>query len=308
SLPIVAPLRIFGNASLSGTAHNSSLVGVAAGWTPPFELQALDPAYPNAAAAWAALQSNDGLAIIDGSVITNNFGPNFGSFTAQVGDVFHYRNATGAVRQVKVIGILYEVSVQGLWVRSGVLHNDFGVDAPTLFYFKVRAGIDVTEAGHDLERYFLAYQLVTTNIHELLKSILEVTMGVFNLLEAYLALGLIVGIAGLGVITMRNVVERRQETGALRALGFRKSMVLRSFLLELSFIALTGIAMGVALGVALSYDLYLRFFAGQTLFIVPWDRLFLLGGIAFVGAVLATASPAVRAARMPPAEALRSFE
>jgi len=112
----------------------------------------------------------------------------------------------------------------------------------------------------------------------------------------------------VGVITMRNVVERRQETGALRALGFRKSMVLKSFLFELSFIALTGIAMGVALGVALSYDLYLRFFANQAAFVIPWERLLLLGGIAFIGAVLATASPAIRASRIPPAEALRSFE
>ena len=33
-----------------------------------------------------------------------------------------------------------------------------------------------------------------------------------------------------------------------------------------------------------------------------------LGGIAFLGSVLATASPAIRASKMPPAEALRSFE
>jgi putative ABC transport system permease protein len=209
---------------------------------------------------------------------------------------------------VRVIGILYEVSARGLWVRSGVVHDDFGVDATSLFYLKVRPGVDVSRAGHDLERYFIAHQLITTDIHALLNSILEVTMGVFNLLEAYLALGLVVGIAGLGVITMRNVVERRQETGALRAIGFRKSMVLRSFLLELSFIALTGIAMGTILGVALSYVLYLRFFADQAAFVVPWIRLLTLGGAAFLGSVLATASPAIRASRMPPAEALRRFE
>ena len=230
------------------------------------------------------------------------------AFSANLGDVFHYRNATGVVRNVRVIGILYEVTVQGLWVGSGVVHNDFGVDASSLFYLKVRPGVNVSGAGHDLERYFIAYQLITIDIQALLNSILEVTMGVFNLLEAYLALGLVVGIAGLGVITMRNVVERRQETGALRAIGFRKSMVLRSFLLELSFIALTGIAMGTVLGVALSYVLYLRFFADQTFFVVPWVRLLTLGGAAFLGSVLATASPAIRASRMPPAEALRRFE
>ncbi len=286
-----AQIRIATNPNLSGVQYNSSLIGVPPNWTPEF-----------------AIQSDPGLAIIDGTVVPNSFGPNFGSFSAVLNDVFHFRNMTGATRNVRVIGILYEQFAQGLWVSSSTVKSDFGIEAASLFYFNIRPGTDVTRAGHDLERYFLQYQLITLDIQALINSILESTMGVFNLLQAYLALGLIVGIAGLGVITMRNVVERRQETGALRALGFRKSMVLRSFLFELSFIALTGIAMGVALGIALSYDLFLRFFEGQAAFVIPWDRLVLLGGIAFLGSVLATASPAIRASRMPPAEALRSFE
>jgi putative ABC transport system permease protein len=302
-----ARLQVSANASFAGRLFNTSLVGVPSGSTPPFELQTLDPAYPDGAAAWAAIQTNPGLALVDGSVIPNNFGPNFGTFSVAVGGSLYYGNRT-APRSVKVIGILYEQFVQGLWVSADLVKNEFGIDAASLFYFHVRPGVDVTQAGHDLERYFISYQLITLNIQEFINQILETTMGVFNLLQAYLALGLIVGISGLGVITMRNVVERRQETGALRALGFRKSMVLKSFLFELSFIALTGIAMGVALGVALSYDLYLRFFANQAAFVIPWDRLLLLGGIAFIGAVLATASPAIRASRIPPAEALRSFE
>jgi putative ABC transport system permease protein len=107
---------------------------------------------------------------------------------------------------------------------------------------------------------------------------------------------------------MRNVVERRTETGALRALGFRKSMILKSYLLELAFISGTGIIIGDLLGVALSYDIYLKFFTGLGSYGIPWDRLVLLSVIAFIGAVVATASPAIRAARMPPAEALRSYE
>ena len=288
--------------------YTSSLIGVPSSWTPPLPLQARAANYSDDAAAWAAIQANPDVAILDGSVVPNNFGPNFGSFSAVVGDLFRYTNATGATRNVRVIGILYEQFAQGLWVSASTVKADVRMEAASLFYFQVKEGVDVTKAGHDLERYFLPYQLLTLDIQGLINQILETTMGVFNLLEAYLALGLIVGIAGLGVITMRNVVERRQETGALRALGFRKSMVLRSFLFELSFIALTGIAMGVALGIALSYDLFLRFFEGQASFIIPWTRLVLLGGIAFFGSVLATASPAFRAANMPPAEALRSFE
>src|SRR5438552_647213 len=288
--------------------YTSSLIGVPSSWTPPLPLQARAANYSDDAAAWAAIQANPDVAILDGSVVPNNFGPNFGSFSAVVGDLFRYTNATGATRNVRVIGILYEQFAQGLWVSASTVKADVRMEAASLFYFQVKDGVDVTKAGHDLERYFLPYQLLTLDIQGLINQILETTIGVFNLLQAYLALGLIVGIAGLGVITMRNVVERRQETGALRALGFRKSMVLRSFLFELSFIALTGITMGVALGIALSYDLFLRFFEGQAAFVIPWDRLVLLGGIAFLGSVLATASPAIRASKMPPAEALRSFE
>src|SRR6266545_2907015 len=321
ALPLTeARAQVVADPSFTGPVFNTTFVGVPSDWKPLcplgqaatdarpcFALQALDPAYPNADSAWAAVRNDSTLAIIDGSVIPNNFGPNFGVLSASVGDTFYYGNRSEP-RSVRIIGILYEQFVQGFWVSGDFLKQEFSIDGANTFYFKVRPGVDVTKAGHDLERYFISYQLITLNIQEFINQIQEATTGVFNLLEAYLALGLIVGIAGLGVITMRNVVERRQETGALRAIGFRKSMVLKSFLFELSFIALTGIALGVALGVALSYDLYLRFFAEQAAFVIPWERLLLLGGIAFLGSVLATASPAIRAARMPPAEALRSLE
>ncbi|MGI0148239.1 MAG: ABC transporter permease, partial [Thermoplasmata archaeon] len=269
-LPRALLVRVSEDIALSGPLINSSFIGVPSGWTPPFPMQARDPTYRDDAAAWAAISQDSTLAILDGSVVPNDFGPNFGTFTAHVGDVFHFENQTHVTRSVRVIGILYEQFAQGFWVDASVVSDDFGLQGASLFYLDVRAGVDATHAGHDLERYFLSYQLITVNIQAVIDSILETTMGVFNLLQAYLALGLIVGIAGLGVITMRNVVERRQETGALRALGFRKSMILRSFLFELSFIALTGIAMGVALGIALSYDLFLRFFEGQASFLIPW--------------------------------------
>src|SRR3989475_2053500 len=123
-----ARVRIASNANLSGIQHNSSLIGVPASWTPPFPLQARDPAYADDAAVWAAIRDPD-LAIIDGTVVPNNFGPNFGSFTAKVDDVFHFRNMTGAIRSVRIIGILYEQFSQGLWVSSSSVKADFGIDA-----------------------------------------------------------------------------------------------------------------------------------------------------------------------------------
>ena len=64
----------------------------------------------------------------------------------------------------------------------------------------------------------------------------------------FMGLGLIVGVAALGVISARSVVERRQQIGVLRAIGFRKRMVQLAFLLESSFVALSAIVVGTGLG------------------------------------------------------------
>ena len=48
-------------------------------------------------------------------------------------------------------------------------------------------------------------------------------------------------------------MERRQQIGVLRAIGYRRGMVQLSFLLESSFVVLLGVAIGVGLGTVISY-------------------------------------------------------
>ena len=43
-----------------------------------------------------------------------------------------------------------------------------------------------------------------------------------RLIQGFLGLGLLVGVAALGVISARAVVERRQQIGVMRAIGFRR--------------------------------------------------------------------------------------
>ena len=63
-----------------------------------------------------------------------------------------------------------------------------------------------------------------------------------------------VGVAALGVISARAVVERRQQIGVLRSIGFRRRMVQVTFLLESSFVALTAIVVGTVLGLVIAYN------------------------------------------------------
>lgn len=74
----------------------------------------------------------------------------------------------------------------------------------------------------------------------------------FRLMQGFLALGLLVGVSGLGIVMVRAVRERRRDIGVLRALGFQAGTIERAFLAESSFVALQGLVLGALLGVLTS--------------------------------------------------------
>ena len=124
-----------------------------------------------------------------------------------------------------------------------------------------------------------------------------------------MALGLFVGIAALGVVSTRAVVERRQQIGMLRAIGHRRSMIQLSFMIESSFVAVLGIVIGTVLGLVLSYNAVIDIRAEQGLdtirFAIPWAQMAIILGLTYVFSLLATYVPARQASKVYPAEALR---
>ena len=137
----------------------------------------------------------------------------------------------------------------------------------------------------------------------------ETSSGFLNLIQGFMGLGLLVGIAALGVISFRAVVERRQQVGMLRAIGFQKNMVAVSFLLESLVVAGLGVLAGLALGLALAYNLIssgeIESGASFEGFVIPWLRLAVMIAVAIGAAALMTIIPARNAASTPVAEALR---
>ena len=107
--------------------------------------------------------------------------------------------------------------------------------------------------------------------------------------------------------SMRAVVERRQQIGVLRALGFRRQMVRLSLLLELSLVALLGIGLGTALGLALTRRLveHLGRQYPEIVFGVPWAQIGLVAAGAYFAALALSAIPLWQIGRIEPAEALR---
>jgi ABC-type lipoprotein release transport system permease subunit len=57
-------------------------------------------------------------------------------------------------------------------------------------------------------------------------------------------LGLLLGTVGLGIVLVRNVIERRGELATLRAFGFRRSRLAWIVLLENAFLLVVGVSLG----------------------------------------------------------------
>jgi putative ABC transport system permease protein len=130
-----------------------------------------------------------------------------------------------------------------------------------------------------------------------------------RLIEGFMGLGLVVGVAALGVIAARSVVERRQQIGVLRAIGFQASTVRLGFLLESAFLSVTSIVVGTALGLALAFNVVddarrQATWPGVHL-MVPWLNLVIVFAAVVLVALATTYLPARRASKVYAAQALR---
>ena len=169
--------------------------------------------------------------------------------------------------------------------------------------------MDAEATAAKIESEFLANGVEADSLAKLLSDTVAANRTMNRLVMGFMGLGLIVGVAALGVISARSVVERRQQIGVLRAIGFRKRMVQLAFLLESSFVALSAIVVGTGLGLVVAHNVIdnaRRQPSWQNLgFDVPWGSLGVIFLLVYLVALATTLAPAVRASRIYPAEALR---
>lgn len=217
--------------------------------------------------------------------------------------------ASGEVHKLHVIGVIDIMAgpYAGQVMTSQDTFNAILAEdkSPNGYMFQAKPGADVPRLAEDLERQFLMNGMDTDVIEEEIKDFASIENMVFDFFQGFLGLGLIIGMAALGVIAARSVVERRQQIGMLRALGFQRGMVQFSFLLESSFITLLAIGLGLGLGIALSYKAipYVNIEGIQC--VIPWARIGIIIVIAYVASLVTTYLPARQAASVHPAEALR---
>ena len=123
-------------------------------------------------------------------------------------------------------------------------------------------------------------------------------------------LALLISFVGILNAMLMSVTERFREIGTMKCLGALDSFVVRLFLLESTFQGVGGTLIGILLGLALAFGEGLRLYGGETMRLVVPGELGTQVAIALVAGVGLTIAgavyPALRAARMKPADAMRT--
>lgn len=287
-----------------------------------YGLAAVARGYDTAADAWRALGDRPGLAIVDPFVAPRRNAFTVGAlpefqlegFWVEDGvfdpvDVDVRDPATGTTVTLTVIGVLEDTApyeMAGITTSQATLAPLGERATPTTFWFRLAHNEDADAAVVALESAFLDRGFEAQTLQDRLDEAVGASWTVNRLILGFVGLGLVVGVVALGVVSARSVVERRQQIGVLRAIGFQPSMVRLAFLIEASFVSLVAIAVGCALGLGIAANVVAYAGAQQGVpFAVPWLSLALIFAVVYLAALASTYLPAARASRVYPAEALR---
>jgi putative ABC transport system permease protein len=272
-----------------------------------FTFSEMAPAYSTPKDIWNAVRNDSSMVVWAGMA---GFG---GGEQVTVGTVVTIATSTGN-QNFTVVGIMDQMILSGIFMTKQHAYAFFGAMPSTfvgnvVFLFEVQPGADVQAVTFGLERDFRALGMNTVNLREVIQQLLELINSIFMLFQIFLGLGLVVGIAGLGIITIRSVVERRREIGIMRAIGYARSKILASFVTEILFVCSLAVVIGIAVGIVVSYEIFTIMVEGVDVqYKVPWLDLAWIIGITYAASLACTIVPAIRASRIPPAEALRINE
>jgi len=170
----------------------------------------------------------------------------------KLGETIDLTDEAGTPLKVRLVGALANSILQGSLViseKNFVEHfpgeegwRAFLIDAPAGKAEAVRAAL--LSRGSRLR----ALGLDLTPATERLAAFTAVENTYISIFQILGGLGLLLGSVAMGVVVMRNVLERRGELAILRAVGFDKSALLRLLLYEHWLLLAGGLACGVIAG------------------------------------------------------------
>ncbi|MEI7725112.1 MAG: ABC transporter permease [Bacteroidota bacterium] len=218
----------------------------------------VDPAHP-----WKALSSGLAPDVIPGfadqTVIT-------WGLRKTIGDTLFYRDESGRILKIKLLGGLDNSIFQGnILVSDSLLRMYYPSTDGSRITLIDGPVIQQDTISKRLETLFRDYGLMAITAPERLSSFNAVENTYLSVFMMLGGLGIIIGTIGLGIVLLRNISQRKQELSLYVALGFRKQFVFKLILAEHTLILAAGLLLGVI--AALPVILPLLICPGSS---IPW--------------------------------------
>ncbi|OHB62753.1 MAG: hypothetical protein A2Y77_04990 [Planctomycetes bacterium RBG_13_62_9] len=206
----------------------------------------------------------------------------FWALGKNIGDELEYTDEMGRAFRVRIVGMLASSVLQGSLV---IAENRFVERFPSVDGYRVflvdTPAADVKAVSQKLSSGLRDYGLVLTPTQDRLAAFSAVENTYLSIFTLLGSLGLALGSIGLGMVVLRNMLERRGELAMLRAVGFDRGRLQRMVFYEHWGLMLAGLICGVISAVVAVIPA-LQSPAGQ----VPYPALLLtVVGIAASGAV-----------------------
>ena len=256
---------------------------------PPVRLLNWDPRFRNEADVWSALRD-------DPTLLASSVYPSGGTVTLDA--------PSGRVDR-RIVALFSPVPLVGL-VGSSAAMAPFATRGPgTTLLIALRPGLDIHSTSQDLQRALYATGADATSMADL---VADASRGLsfLNIVYVLMGMGLFIGIASLGVLALRAVIERRRTIGVLRALGYQPRAVVVGMLAEALITATSGLLIGAGAGFVAGF-VSVRAAVGDALansFGIDTTAIAGMVTFVYVAVVLMTIGPALRASQLRPAQAL----
>jgi ABC-type antimicrobial peptide transport system permease subunit len=168
------------------------------------------------------------------------------SLHKSIGDTIDYVDERGQSFKLKLVGSLANSVLQGnlIIADSAFVYCFPSDDGARLFLIDCPSDTaPVVSAA--LTRGLQDRGLQLTSAADRLNDFNAVQNAYLDTFQALGALGLLLGSAGVGVVVLRNVLERRPELAAMSAMGFSRRVLSRFVLTEHAALELVGLFIGV---------------------------------------------------------------
>ena len=218
-----------------------------------------------------------------------------------IGDQVTFQFLDGQSRELTVDGMYTEHDLAGHFVVTHALHEASGADQFDLAVYVITVdGVAEDDARAALTSVTDGYanaELLSRN--EFLDERAAQFDPIINLMYALLALAIVIALFSIANSISLSIHERTRELGLLRAVGMTRHQVRSVVRWESVLLALLGTGSGLVLGVFFGWSISVTLRdGGLTRFAFPVLSIVVVAALALLGALLAAARPARRAARL----------